>query len=50
MRGGGEVPNVQGALAHQILILSPIHPPPYGATRDILAEAMLSRTYACPPA
>lgn len=35
-------------LADQTLILSPNHPPSLGATKDILTEAMLSRTYGVP--
>jgi iron complex transport system ATP-binding protein len=35
-------------LADQTLILSPSHPPSLGATKTILTEAMLSRTYGVP--
>ena len=37
-----------GGLADQTLILSPNHRPSLGATRDILTEAILSRTYGVP--
>ncbi|QND65599.1 ABC transporter ATP-binding protein [Mesorhizobium loti] len=36
------------SLADQTLILSPNHSPSLGATKDILTETMLSRTYGVP--